>query len=150
MKYLNRTDYGIRRVPDLLDYLDHDPIQMMSLGRYAPMLRFAETVQSAMGQAAKVLKTSYERRDMMFVDVVEANASKAAALAVVTRHLGIVAGDVMAVGDNHNDLEMLEYSGTGVLMGNAEEPLKRSGFHITASNDEDGLAQAIEDFVLRR
>jgi 5-amino-6-(5-phospho-D-ribitylamino)uracil phosphatase len=56
----------------------------------------------------------------------------------------------MAVGDNFNDLEMLAYAGTGVLMGNADPSLRERGrFHATASNDEDGVAEAIERFVLR-
>ena len=56
---------------------------------------------------------------------------------------------MLAVGDNHNDLEMLDYAGVGVLMGNAEPLLRERGrFHLTATNDEDGVAVAIEKFVL--
>jgi hypothetical protein len=56
----------------------------------------------------------------------------------------------MAVGDNHNDLEMLRYAGIGVIMANAENALREDGdFHQTASNDEDGVALAIERFILK-
>ncbi len=149
-RYLHRGRYQVGRVDDLWTHLDHDPIQMMSLGRYEAMERFAEILTAQMSSVANILRTSYPTRDMTFVDMVDASASKAVALAAVARHLGIAPANVMAVGDNHNDLEMLEYSGVGVLMGNAEEPLKQMGFRTTASNDEDGLAQAIEELVLKR
>ena len=50
----------------------------------------------------------------------------------------------MAVGDNYNDREMLDYAGTGVAMGNSVVELLDGAFHVTGSNDEAGLAQAIE------
>jgi hydroxymethylpyrimidine pyrophosphatase-like HAD family hydrolase len=53
----------------------------------------------------------------------------------------------MAVGDNLNDLQMLEFAGTPVLMGNALDELKARGWAVTASNDEDGVARAIETFI---
>ena len=54
----------------------------------------------------------------------------------------------MAVGDNLNDLEMLEFAGTGVVMGNATEALKSRGYRLTGTNDEGGLAAAIRLFAL--
>jgi hydroxymethylpyrimidine pyrophosphatase-like HAD family hydrolase len=56
----------------------------------------------------------------------------------------------MAVGDNFNDVEMLEYAGIPVLMGNCVPALRSRGWHVTGHQDEAGLAQAIETFVLRR
>src|SRR5205085_2042734 len=77
-------------------------------------------------------------------------ASKGAGLAAVAAEQGVAREEVMAVGDNFNDLEMLEWAGTGVIMGNAEPALlERGRFHPTASNDEDGVADAIERFVLQ-
>ena len=54
----------------------------------------------------------------------------------------------MAVGDNFNDLEMLEYAGTAVVMANAVEGLKVRGWHMTGHQDEAGLAEAIRRFAL--
>ena len=67
---------------------------------------------------------------------------------------GLTHREVMAVGDNFNDLEMLQYAGTGVLMGNADPSLRAllenlGGCHATATNDEDGVAVAIEKFILQ-
>jgi hydroxymethylpyrimidine pyrophosphatase-like HAD family hydrolase len=55
----------------------------------------------------------------------------------------------MAIGDNFNDVAMLRYASVGVVMGNADESLKnQDGFHLTATNEEDGVALAIEKFIL--
>jgi hydroxymethylpyrimidine pyrophosphatase-like HAD family hydrolase len=54
----------------------------------------------------------------------------------------------MAIGDNHNDLDMLLFAGLPVVMENAPDELKRFGWHITSSNDANGVAKAIEQFVL--
>ncbi len=54
----------------------------------------------------------------------------------------------MAVGDNWNDLEMLETAGLGVIMANADPDLRSRGFAETGTNDENGVAQAIEKYLL--
>jgi hypothetical protein len=55
----------------------------------------------------------------------------------------------MAIGDNHNDLTMLRYASLGVVMANAEDELKQMGFETTSSNEEDGVAEAIEKYILQ-
>ena len=52
----------------------------------------------------------------------------------------------MAIGDNHNDLEMLEFAGVAVVMGNASNELKQNGWKVTGSNAENGVAQAWKRF----
>ena len=54
------------------------------------------------------------------------------------------------MGDNHNDLPMLKFAGKAVIMANAEDELKEMGFEVTGSNDEDGVAQAIEKYVINQ
>lgn len=53
----------------------------------------------------------------------------------------------MAIGDNYNDLEMLEYAGLPVVMGNASEELKQNGWRVTASNAENGVAAVLEEVL---
>ena len=84
------------------------------------------------------------------VDVCAAGITKGTGLAAVAEHFDVARHEVMAIGDNHNDRDMLEWAGTGVVMGNAEPELRDAGFHETGTNDAAGLAQAIERFVLRR
>ena len=63
---------------------------------------------------------------------------------------GFARDEIMAVGDNLNDLEMLEFAGTAVVMGNATDEIKSRGYHVTGNNDENGLTEAITEQVLRR
>lgn len=76
--------------------------------------------------------------------------SKGTALLTLLQELDIPAEQVMAVGDAENDIEMLQVAGLAVAIGNAEPRVKEIADHVTATNDEDGVAQAIEDYVLRR
>jgi Cof subfamily protein (haloacid dehalogenase superfamily) len=141
---------SIRRVSSLEDYLDHDPLHVAFSGGCAAMERLAEEMRRELGRDVKLLLTLYPKADFALLDVLHPEASKGAGLAAVAAEQGVGREEVMAVGDNFNDLEMLEYAGTGVLMGNAAPLLRERGhFHTTASNDEDGVAAAIERFVLQ-
>jgi hydroxymethylpyrimidine pyrophosphatase-like HAD family hydrolase len=80
----------------------------------------------------------------------DANCSKGTTLAGWTTARGLSPADVLAVGDNLNDVEMLEFAGTPVVMGNATADLKSRGWHVTGTNDEGGLADAIRRFAAGR
>ncbi|WP_156288244.1 Cof-type HAD-IIB family hydrolase [Oceanobacillus salinisoli] len=82
---------------------------------------------------------------------VEANpkgVSKAKALHFLCGKIGITMDEVMACGDSLNDIKMIQEAGIGVAMGNAQEAIKNVANHITDTNDNDGVAKAIEKFVL--
>lgn len=79
-----------------------------------------------------------------FLEVARAGVTKGAALARVCEDLGIDAADVMALGDNNNDVEMLAWAGHGVAMANATSDALAVAQDVTATNDEDGFAQAVE------
>jgi Cof subfamily protein (haloacid dehalogenase superfamily) len=134
----------------LAEMLTDDPIQVMFNGSVAPMRALVEALRAMpIADRFSVALTEYEARDFSLVDVNGAGCSKGTTLARWTAARGIARDQIMAVGDNLNDLEMLEYAGTGVLMGNAEQSLlARPHFHRTATNDEGGVAEAIERFVL--
>lgn len=76
--------------------------------------------------------------------------TKGRGLLALARHLGLAKHQLMACGDSGNDLAMLEAAGLGVAMGNAEPAVKAAAGYITASNEEDGVALAVERFVLGR
>lgn len=79
-----------------------------------------------------------------------AGVNKGAGLLLLAQHLGIDPAQTMACGDGGNDIPMLRAAGIGVAMANAFEPVKAAADLITASNEEDGVAQAIERLVLGR
>ena len=76
------------------------------------------------------------------------HTSKKAALEALTEKLGVDRSELMCCGDAPNDIQMLEYAGIGVAVGNAWGGTKDHADYITGTNDEDGVAQAIEKFVL--
>jgi hydroxymethylpyrimidine pyrophosphatase-like HAD family hydrolase len=79
------------------------------------------------------------------IDVLNAGCSKGHALKRWAAHRGYRREQVMAIGDNHNDVEMLEFAGHPVIMGNACEELRARGWNITLGNHACGLAAALAD-----
>ena len=84
------------------------------------------------------------------LEVLPANASKGRAVKQLMDELGIPAASAMAIGDGENDSEMLQAVGIAVAMGNAVQSLKDRADYITASNDRDGVAQALERFAINK
>ncbi|GAB6100130.1 Cof-type HAD-IIB family hydrolase [Halanaerocella petrolearia] len=83
-----------------------------------------------------------------FVEIMNQQVSKADALSQLADELDINSDQILAIGDSYNDLEMIEYAGLGVAVDNARDQLKEVADHITSSNDEGGVAEAIEKFIL--
>jgi len=83
-----------------------------------------------------------------FTEVVHKEANKRHALEYLSGHFGIKQEEVIAIGDNFNDMDMMQYAGLGVAMGNAPEYLKESADYVTRSNDEDGVRHVLEKFIL--
>jgi Cof subfamily protein (haloacid dehalogenase superfamily) len=145
----DETDDAVRQVPSLEEYLDHPPVHISFSGRCEAMKVFRALLEKEIGDAIRVLSTEYLRQDFTLLDVLNPLASKGIGVAAAAGEYGFSPHEVMAVGDNYNDLEMLHFAGTGVLMGNADPSLREHGeFHTTASNDDDGVAVAIEQFIL--
>ena len=90
------------------------------------------------------------KSDTYFVDISPLGCTKGRGVEETARYLGIPMSEVMCIGDNENDAEMVEKAGIGVAMGNAEECVKRSADYITETNDEDGAAKAILRFCGER
>ncbi|MHB8061125.1 MAG: Cof-type HAD-IIB family hydrolase [Ruminiclostridium sp.] len=81
-------------------------------------------------------------------EVVNKGVSKGAALKKISELLDIPAAEMIAIGDNENDISMLKYAGLGIAMDNGENCAKEAAKYITASNSQDGVAKAIEKFIL--
>ena len=135
----------------LADMLTDDPIQVMFNGGVDPMRALAASLRALpFSRQFTVAITEYEPRDFSLVDVNGAGCSKGSTLARWVESRGLRAADVMAIGDNLNDVDMLDFAGVAVVMANATDALKARGYRLTASNDEDGLALAIADALRER
>jgi Cof subfamily protein (haloacid dehalogenase superfamily) len=134
----------------LEEMLTEDPIQVMFNGGVAAMRALVTALRALpIADQFSVAITEYEPRDFSLVDVNGAGCSKGTTLARWAEARGMLRDEVMAVGDNLNDVEMLDFAGTAVVMGNATEPLKSRGYYVTGTNDENGLAQAIAHYIVR-
>jgi Cof subfamily protein (haloacid dehalogenase superfamily) len=148
--YYARNKQYIGQAVPLESCLTEDPLQVMLSGKVAPMRDAEALLRSAQAtERFKVASTVYESRDFTMIDVLHPHCSKGAALAEWTSLRGLTRDEVMAIGDNHNDLEMLSFAGIPVVMGNCVPELRNFGWHETASNDDNGVAAAIEQFALR-
>jgi len=147
--YYDKNRAFIAQAPaTLADTLTEDPVQVMFNGGVAPMRQLVAELRALPAPAAfSVAITEYAHRDFSLVDVNCAGCTKGSTLAGYTIARGITANEVLAVGDNLNDVEMLEFAGTAVVMGNATPDLKSRGWHVTGTNDEGGLADAIRRFL---
>jgi Cof subfamily protein (haloacid dehalogenase superfamily) len=140
---------AVRQVDSLEEYLDHDPIHLAFSGGCASMDALEEILHHELGARVKVLSTKYPEQDFTLVDIINPAASKGAGIAATAAELGVSPDEIMAIGDNYNDLEMLLFAGTGVVMANAPLSLREiAGLHPTAANTEDGVALAIEQFII--
>jgi 5-amino-6-(5-phospho-D-ribitylamino)uracil phosphatase len=148
-RYISLFEQYAREVDDLYSYITRPPIQIFYCGQCEPMDRLAEKLETTIAGRARLVQTTYRVADMSILDLISLNCSKATGLECVASTLGIEREAIMAVGDNHNDLEMLKFAGLPVVMANAEAILKGFDFAITSSNDEDGVAEAIDKFIFQ-
>jgi Cof subfamily protein (haloacid dehalogenase superfamily) len=132
-----------------------EPIQGMICGTVEEMLTAErELLLSDVAGQIAMHRTEYPARNLSILDLLPPGCSKGAALHSLASIRGLERNQIMAIGDNLNDLEMLEYAGRAVVMGNASQEVRqlaqRRGWEITASNDDDGVAQAVEEVVRQR
>jgi hypothetical protein len=149
-RWLEKNMEYIEFVVPIENALVSDPVQAMFCGTGARMADALKALDAAgMSGAVTVLRTEYPARDLSMIDVLNAGCSKGHALERWAQHRGYMREQVMAVGDNHNDVEMLEFAGHPVIMGNACAELLARGWRVTRGNDDCGLAAAVE-FALER
>ncbi len=140
----------IREVASLERFLDHEPVHFAFAGGCAKMKALENVLLEELGTTVKIFSTTHQNKDFTLLDIVHPEASKGLGVAAAAAELDVLREEVMAVGDNLNDREMLHYAGTGVVMENAEASLhKIEGLYATRTNDEDGVALAIERFILQ-
>ena len=146
--FQQNRDFIVEVVP-LESALTEDPIQVMFSGGVQRMRELVARVRSLdVAPDVAVAITEYESRDFALVDVNRAGCTKGTTLAEWAAGRGLTPDQVMAVGDNFNDREMLEYAGVPVVMGNAVPELKQLGWPMTSDNDSGGVAAAIHRYAL--
>jgi len=144
-RWLEKNREYIEFVVPIERALTADPVQAMFCGSMARMSKALQALgQAGMDGLVTVLRTEYPPRDLSMIDVLNTGCSKGHALERWAAYRGYRREQVMAVGDNHNDVEMLEFAGYPVIMGNACAELRGRGWTVTRGNDECGVAAAVE------
>jgi Cof subfamily protein (haloacid dehalogenase superfamily) len=142
-RWLEKNMQYIKFVIPIENALTRDPVQAMFCGPIADMQRVLRVLENC-GLPITVVRTEYPGRDLSIVDVLNAGCSKGHALKRWANYRRITREQVMAIGDNYNDIEMLAFAGHPFIMGNASEELRSRGWTLTRSNAESGVTAAIE------
>jgi Cof subfamily protein (haloacid dehalogenase superfamily) len=161
LENMNELENSIRRwLEKNLQYIDFvvpvedalvtDPVQAMFCGPIPRMHEALAALENChLAEEITVLRTEYPLRDLSIVDVLNKGCSKGHALERWAAFRGVPRVQVMAIGDNYNDIEMLAFAGYPVIMGNASEELRGRGWTVTRSNDQNGVAAALEPVLAR-
>jgi Cof subfamily protein (haloacid dehalogenase superfamily) len=147
-RWLEKNIESIDFVIPIENSLITDPVQVMFCGPIAYMHKALEGLATCrLGKQITVLRTEYPLRDLSIVDVLNKDCSKGHALERWASFRGLPREQVMAIGDNYNDIEMLAFAGHPFIMGNAAEDLRQRGWNLTRANDQNGVAAAIEQVL---
>jgi Cof subfamily protein (haloacid dehalogenase superfamily) len=147
-RWLEKNMQFIEFVVPIERAITSDPVQTMFCGRIERMQQALSVLEASnLKNQITVLRTEYPLRDLSIVDVLNGGCSKGHALERWANHRGISREQVMAIGDNFNDIEMLAFAGVPFIMGNAAEELRRNGWRVTLPNDQNGVAAAIEQVL---
>ena len=140
---INNIKYTIDDYSDISD--DHSFIKIM-------MIDAPENIDSAMENLPKEVYEKYTvvRSSDIFLEVLNKEVNKGVGVELLAKHLGVNQSEIITMGDAGNDLHMIEYAGMGIAMANASDDVKAAANYITESNNEDGVAKAIEKFVLNK
>ena len=127
------------------------PIQAMLCGTMERMHAAEARLDQLFAADVDCYRTEYPGHDLCILDIMPKGKSKGAALLQLAARRGFVAAEILAIGDNWNDEPMLQAAGTAVVLSNAPDDLKehalRQGWHIGATGDQDGVAEAVEATV---
>jgi Cof subfamily protein (haloacid dehalogenase superfamily) len=143
---------SVRHVSDLRPIFDQELVIHISFsGTCSAMSSMHDVLKHELGDTVTILTTVYPRQDFTLIDILPPDSSKGVGVEKLACIEGLNRNEVMSVGDNFNDIEMLEFAGTAVVMGNADPRLlERREFYTTVSNDENGVAEAIKQFILNQ
>jgi Cof subfamily protein (haloacid dehalogenase superfamily) len=129
---------------------NHEVIHISFSGNCERMAEMLDVLENELGPSVTILPTIYPRMDFTLIDILPPDASKGIGVEKLAAIEGLSREEVMSIGDNFNDIEMLEFAGTAVVMGNADPRLlAQEKFYTTLTNEEGGVAAAIERFILK-
>jgi len=136
-------------VDDIASPLAHGVLMLSIMADGTNLQALRPVLEQTMGTRGRVHLLVNKNYQGYILEILQAGVSKWQALQQLAAQQGITPEEIIAVGDDYNDLDMIRYAGLGIAMGNAVDTVKAAADAITGSNAEDGLVQAIERFVLQ-
>ena len=143
--YARLSGHMGREVGDLLEAMQAPPFKLL----------FVETDMERMRVLKEQAHARFDKDLCVFdskpfyLEITDPTATKGAAVLYLARRFGVLPGETMCFGDSQNDLSMIECAGTGVVMANAREEIRARADLVAPSNEEEGVAQVLEQYVLR-
>lgn len=133
----------IRKVEHLLRAMERDPLKVAVVGNNNLLYQLKEEMEQHYGDRLNFFNTFDQ-----FMDVAPSGVDKGSTLEFLLEELGLKHEELIAVGDSHNDLSMIQVAGLGVAMANATEAVKRAADYVTTSNNADGIAHLLNKYIL--
>ena len=144
--YQKVAPVAMNAVGDLSEYLKQEidePMKLTVINRQGRLPGLLEKLQEKYGT---VLSIAFSRSE--FLEITHIGATKGQALKFLAESENLSATQVIAIGDNYNDYDMIQYAGIGVAMGNAPEDVRQAANFVTGANTEDGVALFLENYIL--
>jgi Cof subfamily protein (haloacid dehalogenase superfamily) len=136
-----------QQVEDLRAFVHQEPIKVLLVERPEKVRALVEDLKR-LDYAFNMVVSDHDFPDYTFLEMFDHTSTKAAGISHLAEMFKLRPEEIVAVGDNVNDIEMVEYAGLGVAMGNAAPLLKEKADWVTRSNDEDGVAYLIREKLL--
>lgn len=133
---------SLRREADFLEFVRFPVYKCLMTASPQRAFGLEKALKEQMGERAAVC-----RSEPYFIEIMARGVSKAKGLSLIRKALLISRENTVCCGDGFNDIEMLQYAGVGVAMGNAQEAVKAAADYVAPSNDDDGLVEVIEKFL---
>lgn len=133
----------IQVVDNFVEFVDYDINKCLMTAPADKAPKFEQQLKAEYGEAASIY-----RSEPFFIEIMPHNVDKAASLSRILETLGLSKEDAICCGDGFNDISMIKYAGVGVAMGNAQPAVKEVADYVTGTNDEDGLVEVINEFIL--
>lgn len=133
----------LKEVENFADYVSFDVNKCLMTGEPSHLAKVEEQMKERFGDIVNIY-----RSEPFFLEIVPPNVDKADSLSHLLDRLNLSKTQMISCGDGYNDLTMIQYAGMGVAMANAQQVVKEAADYITLSNDEDGVAHVIHEFIL--
>ena len=141
--YGRKTGVKIHLVDDLLEFLPDNPVKILLIGAEEQLDIMQEQCRNHFNNRVYITKSKHH-----FLEFTHPEATKGHGLRAVAQWMNVSTDEIMGIGDSYNDLEMFRSVGLSIVMGNARDEVKAAADYITGSCNDDGVAEALERFVL--